>query len=303
MPDFIIIFLVTISIFILYYIWERQKLSDPLYEPFVSGEISELIIPTDRVYDEFYSKVYDQLVSGEQRVKGEIIFVSDWFRKYYKEPSEWSILDVGCGTGDHVAAFKKLGAGSVTGVDRSASMIRRAQNKYPADVEFVEGDVMKKDIFPADKFNIVTCFYFTIYYVPNRLEFFLNLFTWTKPGSALVIHAVNRRKFDPILDSASPFPAFSLQKYSPERVTTSRVFFDKFSYESEFKQPPNSGLAVFEEHFKFKDGSERHQKHELQMPSHEQIVEDAEKAGFIYREYYDMTTMGYEYQYLLLFTR
>jgi hypothetical protein len=122
-----------------------------------------------------------------------------------------------------------------------------------------------------------------------------------RPGSVLALHVVNRDKFDPILDSASPFPAFSLQKYSKTRVTKSAVTFEKFEYDADFDLDKEN--ASFTEEFKFKDGTVRKQRHELYMPTMEQIVKDAEASGFRHRDYVDLKTIGYEYQYLVFLVK
>jgi len=40
---------------------------------------------------------------------------------------------------------------------------------------------------------------------------------WTNPGGFFIVHLVEPDKYDPLLDLASPFAAFSLQKYSYDR--------------------------------------------------------------------------------------
>ena len=55
--------------------------------------------------------------------------------------------------------------------------------------------------------------YFVIYYQKDITKLSDNCYKWLKRGGQLIIHLVNPEKFDPILEPASPFPAFSLQKY------------------------------------------------------------------------------------------
>ena len=45
------------------------------------------------------------------------------------EPRGADVLDIGCGTGDLSAEFRRAGAGSVTGADFSAAMLARARDK------------------------------------------------------------------------------------------------------------------------------------------------------------------------------
>jgi SAM-dependent methyltransferase len=263
----------------------------------------EYVIPTDKLYDGFYAGIYDSLVQGEKsRIPFEVEIIVEYIKRLVPEKEYWSILDIGCGTGDHCAEFTKYGAGSVTGLDKSQAMITKAKSKH-ADkgIDWKIGDAITVDLFTPDTFNLVTFFYFSIYYFPNRIDVFKNCYAWMKPGSVLTIHVVNRKKFDPILDSASPFPAFSLQKYSKERVMHSKVTFDKFEYEANFEI--DGANARFKENFDFKDGTKRKQEHQLIMPTMEEIIKDAEAGGFRYRDYTDLRKIGYEYMYLVFLVK
>ncbi len=128
-----------------------------------------------------------------------------------------------------------------------------------------------------------------------------------EPGGMLFIHGVNKKKFDPVLDSANPFIAFSMQKYAKKRITKSNVTFDKFNYSADF-QIGDGNFAEFRETFAFKEndrltGKKRKQTHKLRMPDIADLVAEVEQIGFVYKEYIDLTAIGYEYQYIFCFTR
>jgi hypothetical protein len=116
---------------------------------------------------------------------------------------------------------------------------------------------------------------------------------------------VNPLKFDPILDAASPFSMFSLQKYSKDRVVDSQVVFDTFTYSSRFLKDKQSDEATFEETITFneKDKKYREHRHQLYMPSVESMLEIIQSSGFSRHEMVDMLPAGYEYQYLVFFTK
>ena len=111
-------------------------------------------------------------------------------------------------------------------------------------------------------------------------------------------------KFDPILPAASPFMAFSLQKYSTERVIDSDIFFDKFKYKSRFVKEPEDEKARFEEVFEFKDPPRYVENvHQLYMPTIAEMLEIVQSSGFSRHEMVDMTPVGYEYQYLIYLSK
>ena len=254
----------------------------------------------ETLYDAFYSKIYDQLVQGDIRSRAEVLMTLGWFKKYRSDTKSIQVLDLGSGTGIQVNEFMKEGVGSATGIDKSQAMIEFANKRYPS-MKYVMGDIEKPTTFAASQFNLATMYYFTIYYTHQKEQILRNVFNWLQPGGAFVVHIVNRDKFDPILESASPFMAFSVQKYSKERVKKSRVTFDKFEYIAEFTNEDSD--AKFTEQFKFKNGKIRKQVHQFYMPTMEHLVHDIEAAGFKFKEFLDLTPIGYEYQYLFCFMR
>lgn len=259
-----------------------------------------VVLGNDNLFDDFYSKIYDKIVDGAQRQDAEVNLVLAWVKTYRPEISTLQVLDIGCGTGGQVEIFKKAGVGKVVGIDKSSAMIKRGRSQHP-DLDLRIGDASIIGLFAASEFNVATMFYFTYYYLQDRIVTLKNIFSWLQPGSCFAIHVVNREKFDPILESASPFVAFSVQKYSKERITRSKVTFDKFEYEADFSL--NDGLAEFREEFKFKDGKKRRQVHTMRMPSMNQVVAEVESCGFKYKQFIDLTAIGYEYQYIFCFVR
>lgn len=266
------------------------------------------VLDNDRLYDRFYARVYDTIVGGAERSKAEVAFTLAWARGTHPEASALRVLDIGCGTGGGVAAFAESGVGKVVGLDRSEDMVSVGKKRHPkADLRVGEAETVST--FAAGEFNLVTAYYFTPYYLRDRAQVWRNAFQWMEPGGMLVLHAVNRRKFDPILESASPFVAFSVQKYARERVTKSRVAFDKFDYHANFALT-GGDEAEFREEFRFKGpqgkegpGRLRKQVHRLRMPDMDSLVKEVEGAGFVFRKYIDLAPIAYEYMYLFCFSR
>lgn len=259
-----------------------------------------VVLGNEHLYDAFYAKIYDQVVDGAARQDAETALTLAWAKTIRPEVKTLEVLDVGCGTGGAVDLFRKAGVAKAVGLDASEAMVAAARRAHPK-ADYRVGDVEVVGQFAAGEFNLVTLYYFTYYYLRDTDQMFKNAFQWLQPGGCLAIHLVNREKFDPILESASPFVGFSVQKYAKDRVTRSRVAFDKFEYEADFTLEGDA--AEFREEFRFKGGRRRRQVHRLRMPTMEAVVAKAEANGFTYKQFIDLTAIGYEYQYLFCFVR
>lgn len=285
--------------------WRETEIQEKDVEGFSNPDGEEpdtniTILGNDLLFDEFYAKIYDKIVDGQQRQDAEVNLTLAWAKKYRPENKAILALDVGCGTGNQVELFRKAGIGKAVGFDKSLAMVERGRKLFPkADLR--EGDAEIIGQFAAGEFNLATLYYFTYYYLRDRTVALKNIHSWLQTGGVLVIHVVNREKFDPILETASPFLAFSIQKYAKDRITRSRVAFDKFDYDANFTH--KDALGEFTEVFTFKGGKRRKQVHSLRMPSMAQIVAEVESCGFKYKEYIDLMAIGYEYQYLFCFIR
>jgi len=251
----------------------------------------------DGIYDEFYSQIYDYLVFNNLKNDYEVGSIVN-----ATNPTETSvILDVGSGTGHHVAnlAAKNL---NVIGIDKSPAMIKQAKENYP-QYNFQLGDVLDSNHFKHNSLTHVLCLYFTIYYIKDKRRFFDNCMDWLMPGGYLVLHLVDREKFDPILPPGNPLYIVSPQKYANKRITKTKIHFNDFLYESNFHLDKENDEATFDEKFKFDDGKVRKQQQLLYMEDTETILTIVQQCGFILESQIDLLKCAYEYQYLYVFTK
>ena len=257
-----------------------------------------LIKNGSEIYDDFYSDIYDYLVFNNLKDDYEVGYIIN-----SANPSSQSkILDIGCGTGHHVASFASKGL-DVVGIDISPSMIKKAKENFP-DYNFKVGDALDGGTFDPDSFTHILCMYFTIYYFKDKTQFFNNCFNWLMPGGYLFVHLVDRHRFDPILPPGNPLLYVSPQRYAKERITSTKVKFTDFSYSANFKLDDANDKALFVEKFKNdSDGKVRKNEHEMYMPDIQQIVDDAQSCGFIIESKADLLQCQYEYQYLYVFVK
>ena len=132
-------------------------------------------------------------------------------------------------------------------------------------------------------------------------NFFQNSFDWLMPGGYLIIHLVNRDKFDPILPAADPLTLVSAQKFAKKRITNSLVKFKDFEYKANFELNKADDEGTFTETFK-DDGTNnvRQNVHTLYMPTQKYILSLAKEVGFILLGKIDMVAAQYEYQYIYI---
>jgi CBS domain-containing protein/ubiquinone/menaquinone biosynthesis C-methylase UbiE len=85
---------------------------------------NNLLFTENEDYNDFLSKTYYQSVDWDNRLKYELPDLLKVFEKHNVK----TVLDVGCGTGDHTIALAKKGYTAI-GVDRSAPMILEAKKR------------------------------------------------------------------------------------------------------------------------------------------------------------------------------
>jgi len=257
-------------------------------------QTSEFIVKKgSEIYDDFYVKIYDDLVYNQIKNDFEIGTIIETTK-----PDEASIiLDVGSGTGHHVKEFTDKGF-NAQGIDISPSMVAKANKNYP-DLDYQTADALKPMTFPPNAFTHITCLYFTIYYIQNKRKFIQNCFNWLMPGGYLVLHLVDKDNFDPILPAGDPFSIVSPQTYSNKRITSTVVKFNQFDYKSNFEIFPNDTKALMSETFKDNNnGTIRKNEHNFYMPTQKEILSMAKDQGFILVSKIDMVKCQYSQQYL-----
>lgn len=262
---------------------------------------TELIFKeNDTIYDNFYASIYDQLVYNEIRDDYQVGMIMN----KTSPSSESRILDIGSGTGQIVNKLNNMGYVNALGVDKSSAMIKKARDNFPT-CDFMKGDVMHSSLFQYSSFTHIICLYFTFYYIKNKYTFLKNCYDWLMSGGHLVIHIVEPEMFDPIIPPGNPLLLVSPQRYAKERITTSKVVFNDFSYQSDFKLDGGTNNARFIEKFTDKNTNKkfRRNEHTLYFESIDTILQIAQEIGFIVSSKIDLVSVSYEYQFLYVFQK
>jgi cyclopropane fatty-acyl-phospholipid synthase-like methyltransferase len=168
-------------------------------------------------------------------------------------------------------------------------MINISMKKFSLNT-LIKGDVMKSHLFIYHSFTHILCLYFTVYYFKNKTIFFENVYDWLKPGGVFILHLVNRDKFN----SALPMNTFQRKKNG--HIT--KIPFEKFDYEARFELNKNTNVGKFIE--RFKNQGLRKNVHTFYMEDQNNILQLAQKIGFIVERKIDMGPINYNYQYLYI---
>ena len=143
--------------------------------------------------DDQYSRVnYRRLIAWEKRIAREAPFLLS----LRDRAPERSVIDVGCGTGEHVAFFAAADMRAV-GLDRSESMIRAARDHEEAGKgRFVLGDAIEARAALGDEpsFGLAICLGNMLPHMAEYADlarFLASLHDILLPGGLLLIQILN----------------------------------------------------------------------------------------------------------------
>jgi len=296
--NYIYIFVGFLIVVLLGYVSNRvlNRVSNSNVEHFDGDmEFKDCETPVD-IYDGFYSKINDELFLSKARNQFEVIQVRTNTIKPFK--GKINILDLGCGVGHQVKLFNDFKY-NVSGVDVSKNMIARAKTTYPL-LQFKTGDMMEPGLYEPRQFSHITCFFFSIYYIEEPRIVFQNANRWLKDDGYFIVHLVDKRKFDPVLErSSSLLPLYNPQKHS--RKTRTSLKFNKFDYLADWNLKSNP--VTFSEVFKFDNGKVRKNTHSLYMYTMKKYSKIANECGFELTQTVDMAVVNHPFNYLFCFKK
>jgi SAM-dependent methyltransferase len=109
-------------------------------------------------------------------------------------------------------------------------MITYCKKNDKTNALFKNGNIEDSLLFEKRKFTHILCLYFTIYHFKNKNIFFKNCYQWLKPGGYLIIHLVEKEKFDTVFPVGNNLLFGSPKTQTGERITNQTIDFNDFKY-------------------------------------------------------------------------
>lgn len=270
---FTVLFILAFVVALIYLYKTLSKDINPYKEGFV--QMQKFILKRDAdAYDEFYAHIYDKIHLPEDRCKNELKLILE-----ATSADETSVfLDVGCGTGETLKTLNDVGA-RCFGIDKSEAMVKTAQTKTNSEA-IKNADVLDAMNYDRQTFSHILCLYHTIYEIENKAKFFQNCRYWLKNGGVLVVHLVDKGKFNTVMPSAHPYMIDNPQKYVSERITKSSVNFIDFEYDSKYDIQDGPVSTIMETFTDAATQKIRQNERRLFMESEDVILKTALNNGF-----------------------
>jgi len=250
------------------------------------------------IYDEFYVDIYDKLNMPEKRVPFEV----DAIVANTQASPKSAILEIGSGTGYLVNSLKTRGY-DVYGIDLSKPMVDYSEKKY-TDISIKCGDVEDPITFEKGTFSHILCLHFTIYQFQDKVAFFRNCYHWLMNNSYLVLHLVDREKYDAIVPAGKPDTRINIQSYTKDRITNTEIDFGDFQYTAnvDFSKTADDTVVISEKFTDKLTKRVRQNEQTLYMEPIAKILQMARYCGFLLQgkmEYTECNGDAHQYLYFL----
>lgn len=145
-----------------------------------------------KIYDNYLSNIY----AGSERlskIEKEYLSMYFWNKKYvapfFPSAKKSKILDVGCGLGQNLFTFTKLGYKNITGIDLSEECVSFCRGR---GYEVIETSVEKYLKSKKNIFDVITVYHLVEHINKKKIISFLKLLRFSlKKNGVLVINVPN----------------------------------------------------------------------------------------------------------------
>lgn len=293
-------YLIILAILMLIVLWYKKHDLSPYYEGF-SQESPYVFKSGDDIYDDFYVEIYDKLMETDKQCSYEFDKIIESTNPSKKKSV---FLDIGCGTG--VLAGKLFENGyHIYAIDKSKAMVDYTSKKFPS-LHVKCGDIKDPILYEKESFTHILNTGLGIYQFSNKDIFFRNSYFWLRQDGYLILHLVDRDKFDTIVPGGKPPLLENPQIYSKKRITDTIIDFIDFTYRGSYDfSKVSDNQVLFKE--TFTDGltkNVRQNEITLYMEPINEILQLATDAGFIIQNKVNLKgCTGDENQFLYVFQK
>jgi SAM-dependent methyltransferase len=133
------------------------------------------------------AEYYFAIESEHRKVEDDINLVKSFLADFMNP----SILDLGCGTGEHLN-FLKNSTSTCIGIDNSIEMLNIAKKRFPEKIEFIRKNFRNFDFY--NEFDVIISLFGSMVYLVNDKDvdtFFWNTWRALKPGGIGIFEVWN----------------------------------------------------------------------------------------------------------------
>lgn len=282
----LIILIFILLILILYNIFTKNK-----FENYSNLTKTYSEYDNTNLFDNFYTNIYDKLHNNTTKNSTIVEIIKT--KTNVKDSS--LILDIGCGTGEIV---NKLSEFNILGIDKSKSMIKLCEQKYP-DSKFLYDDALNtfSNIYKYE-FSHVLCLNNTIYYIKNKDDFLKKCYNLLSQNGIMILHLIEPEKINRTIN-ACKIKNFNPTKFIGNKNIRSKIDFDDYNYLCNYKMNSDNSKGYMNEIFEFNNKSIRKNVHTLYFDNYKSILNIAKKAGFIVNGQIKIKNEDGEYIFIL----
>ncbi|MBN2040783.1 MAG: methyltransferase domain-containing protein [Spirochaetes bacterium] len=218
-----------------------------------------------KLYQEL-AEYYFSIEKENRRIDDDIKFISSLI----SDSDKPALLDLGCGTGEHLAGLSKLGI-DCTGIDASKSMIRIAKLRFPGSARFINETI--ESFSYNQEFDIIISLFGSMDYLlddKNINAALQNTEKALKPGGIGVFELWNA------------YPILKIKEKTLNRVSRTNHKGKLIERQRGFKLLDHTDKTIVEVNYLYKlPGKEiLKDRHIMRAFTREEIINYLEKNGF-----------------------
>ncbi len=288
-----IFIIMVVLLIVLLFIQFARRVDGNMYHEGFEQKAPFVLKNGNDIYDSFYTVIYDDLNKTRERAEYECSKIIE-----LTHPSLLNsiFLDIGSGTGHLVNTLTNRGY-DAHGVDISKDMVEHSHQKFPK-IQTKCGDAMDPLLYDQQIFTHITCMNYTIYHIKNKQQFFRNCYHWLIPNGYLILHLVDKDKYNPIAPMSENASLKNATTYGNTRKTDAKIDFDDFTYTNSHEFKSDNSVVLKES---FTDNVSKHVRQNeltMYMENKDDIINIAKNNGFLAHALINLLTDDYQYIYV-----